>query len=131
MAKSFSKLFEQIEDEFSMGWHYLPITDKQKKVWSSNHSKFSITIEYKTKAIELTYYSLEHPSLENVLACVVSDSITVYKRTFPEFCDEFGYDSDSINALNTFKQCRKQKKKLSILLGEELFKEFMECDFDW
>jgi hypothetical protein len=131
MAKLFSKLFEEIEGDLSMGWDYLPITEKQKKFWSAGHSKFSITYEYKTKAIELTYYCLGHPSLESVLACVVCDSIAVQNKTFPEFCDEFGYNSDSMKALNMFKQCRKLKKKLSILLGDELFKEFMECDVDF
>lgn len=129
-TKTFSQLFTEIEDDLSMVWKVLEMTPKQKEHWSAEYNKFSIEIDYKDRTMDITYYSRDPPSDEAVFGCIVSDSLAVNGNTFSGFCGDFGYDTDSIKAHNTFKQCKKQKKKLLTLLGEELFKEFMGCEYD-
>lgn len=129
---SFSKLVSQISDDFCMSWEESLITEKQKKVWSvEGCRKFLVVLEYNARKLDHTHYSLEYPSVENVLASFAVDSSVVYDRTFPEFCHDFGFDVDSIKALNKFKQCKKQKKKLMTFLGDDLFHKFMTCSLDF
>jgi len=47
----------------------------------------------------------------DVLACVNGDAYT--PETFEDFCEEYGYDSDSIKALQTFRRCSAFAKRLS------------------
>lgn len=55
----------------------------------------------------------------SVLACISGD---VYApETFEDFCDEYGYDTDSRKALKTFRRLRKFADKLqSFFTTEEL-----------
>lgn len=49
-------------------------------------------------------------SAYDVLACISSD---VYcPDTFKDFCGEYGYDTDSIEALQTFRRCSRFAKRL-------------------
>lgn len=48
--------------------------------------------------------------LHSVLCCVKSDSYC--PETFEEFCCEYGYDTDSIKAETTFRECREQAHKI-------------------
>lgn len=54
------------------------------------------------------------PSLYDVLAC-----LTKYDPgTFENFCSDFGYDSDSISALKTYKAVCKEWQKVDLLFGD-------------
>ena len=44
------------------------------------------------------------PSVADVLHCLFMDAEAA-DYNFSEWCDEFGYSDDSINALNTYRQC--------------------------
>lgn len=46
----------------------------------------------------------------DVLACILGDAYT--PETFADFCGEFGYESDSIRALQTFRRCSAFAKRL-------------------
>ena len=48
--------------------------------------------------------------LYNILCCIGCDLRT--PDTFDEFCSEYGYDTDSRQALDTFEQCIDQKRIL-------------------
>lgn len=64
---------------------------------------------------------MQENSLYSILACIHVDHYC--PDTFEDFCSEFGYDTDSIKAEKTFRNCREQSKKLqSIFTSEE-----MEC----
>ena len=46
----------------------------------------------------------------DVLACISGDAYT--PETFADFCGEFGYETDSIKALQTFRRCNAFAKRL-------------------
>lgn len=52
----------------------------------------------------------EHPSPYDVLACISSDACT--PETFADWCAEYGDDTDSIKALQTFRRCNAFAKRL-------------------
>lgn len=52
----------------------------------------------------------KHPSAYEVLACISGDANV--PDTFEEFCSEYGYESDSIKALQTFRRCSAFAKRL-------------------
>jgi len=51
------------------------------------------------------------PTAYDVLACISPDACFDHE-TFADFCDEFGYDSDSLTALQTFNRCKAFAKRL-------------------
>lgn len=51
-----------------------------------------------------------HPSAYDVLACVSGNVNT--PETFKDFCDELGYEQDSIKALQTFRRCASFSRRL-------------------
>lgn len=133
--KLYSNLFNDIEDDISMDWNELPITKKDMKRLSITNrddwNKFNVELEYNGRAIEITCYERNYiPDFNILFSNLVSDARCVHENSFPDFCDNYGYDNDSIKALNIYKSCKKEKKKLLYLLGAETFKLFMECEFD-
>lgn len=52
----------------------------------------------------------KHPSAYDVLACISSDENC--PDTFEDFCAEYGYETDSIKALQTFRCCSRFAKRL-------------------
>ena len=59
------------------------------------------------------------PDAYDVLACISADTNT--PDTFKEFCDEYGYDSDSRRAEATWKRCHAfSKQLLAFFTSEEL-----------
>lgn len=133
--RKYSELFEDIEDDISMGWSELPFTKKDMEKLSITNAddwnKFSVELDYNDRTIEVTCYEKSYmPEFNTLFANLISDARCVYESSFPDFCDNYGYNNDSIKALNIYKCCKKQKKKMLHLLGEEMFKLFMECEFD-
>jgi len=60
----------------------------------------------------------------DVLACVNGDAYT--PETFEDFCAEYGYDSDSIKALQTFRRCSAFAKRLRAFFTAEELKQLQE-----
>jgi len=58
---------------------------------------------------------IHQPSAYSLLACI---SVS-YCEDFNDFCCEFGYDNDSISALNTWKEVRRQDIELQKLYDEK------------
>jgi len=58
------------------------------------------------------------PSLLSVLDCLLTDCSCVGfgEYSLNDFCDEFGYDVDSIKSNNIYQQCMKTNRELSLLL---------------
>lgn len=133
--KKYTELFEDIENDISMEWSELCFTQKDMKKISlincDDWCKFSVELGYNDRIITITCYEKNYiPDFNTVFENLISDTRCVYESSFPDFCDNYGYDNDSIKAFNIYKYCKKQKKKLLYLLGEETFKLFMECEFD-
>lgn len=62
------------------------------------------------------------PKVEDVLACLFCDASSA-NETFEDWCSNYGYDTDSIKALDTYLQCQKSRKDLIKMLGHELFEK--------
>lgn len=58
------------------------------------------------------------PKIEDVLECLVSD-MDAGAQSFHDFCDNFGYDRDSIKALDLYRACMESGEKLRRALGGE------------
>ena len=60
----------------------------------------------------------QETSLVDFIECTASDwSCANDSETFEDFCDNFGYDSDSIKALKTFEQLKEQADRFQKLVG--------------
>lgn len=58
------------------------------------------------------------PSADTVLDCLFSDA-ECGSYSFNEFCSNLGYSSDSLNALNTYRDCMTTAERLRKALGAE------------
>lgn len=63
-----------------------------------------------------------NPKVEDVLACLFCDA-SLANETFEDWCLNYGYDTDSRKALDTYLQCQKSRKDLIKMLGHELFEK--------
>lgn len=63
-------------------------------------------------------------SAYDVLACISGDVHT--PETFKEFCDEFGYDTDSIKAKQTFERANRFAKRLRDFFTQEEIEQLQE-----
>jgi len=66
------------------------------------------------------------PTITDVLSSLLSD-YTADTRSFEDYCSEFGCDTDSRSAEQTFKALRAMKPKLRKLLGSKL-DTFLEAE---
>lgn len=64
------------------------------------------------------------PSAYSVLACISSDASC--PDTFEEFCADFGYDTDSTKANDTFRRCHKFAKELREFFTPEELEDLAE-----
>lgn len=61
------------------------------------------------------------PKPGSVFACLLTDAT---EETFEDFCDNFGYDSDSRKAERIWQQCREVNDKFIRVLGRVKMEEF-------
>jgi len=70
------------------------------------------------------------PQLYDVMGCLASDASTSEASdTFDEWCDNFGYDTDSRQAERIYNQCRKQSADLKTFLGGDLYTELLTLEY--
>lgn len=91
------------------------------------HFKWNIDIngeqfEYKTGIGHVKNNKPTIPEIDHVLACLFSDA-QCGQSTFPDFCADFGYDTDSRKALETYLACQQSCVKLRKALGSEFDSE--------
>lgn len=66
------------------------------------------------------------PDAELVLDCLASDSAGVENaRSFEDWANEYGYDTDSRKAEKGFKVCERQAEKLKAFLGDDLYQKLL------
>lgn len=61
---------------------------------------------------------LHVPTLESVLECLFSDA-DCGTQSFNDFCDNMGYSTDSLKALDIYRECMEVAPKLRKALGNE------------
>ena len=66
----------------------------------------------------------ESPIPYSVLACISGD--IHYAETFADFCSDYGYDQDSITALQTFRRCSAFAKRLRAFFTESELSQLSE-----
>lgn len=116
-----------ILDKIDFGIKYVGRTVRDDN-WQCD--EWECTIEIDDQNYVIPYYmgighSGEEPEMEDVLDCLLSDA-RAGEMTFDEFCNEFGYDNDSIKILNAYKECKKTADKLSHLFSVEEREELEE-----
>lgn len=67
-------------------------------------------------------------NIDDVLYCLILDA-QFGNYSFDDFCDELGYDNDSIKANETYKSCQKNGKKIKTFISNldeanELFSNY-------
>jgi len=70
------------------------------------------------------------PTAASVLYSLISDHDCAYEL-FEDFCDNFGYDQDSIKALEIYKACQKNAKQLNKVFSNEKLNTIRELLEDY
>lgn len=135
MDKTFTQVYESIlnndDVEFYVGvTDVMNLTDEEKDLWSHSHQKYSCSIECNEKEFTVDYYSSSWPRDDNILYSVVMDAEAGGYETFEEFCDNYGYSSDSIKAMKTYQACKDMRQTLLDTVGEDIFNELILCEKD-
>ena len=86
------------------------------------HNKFRVTVSREGTRRSFDFYDsyhnyeqgiteLDNDSLKHALYSFLSDALAG-KQDFIEFCDEFGYDWDSLSAHRAWQACQKSAQKV-------------------
>ena len=96
-------------------------TDKDGKIQPTQGYK--VTLRYENRSMQFSYYQgmgISHePQLADVVMSICSDA-QAGELSFAEFCDEFGYDSNSRLHEQIHKSCKKMSDKANRVFGETL-----------
>lgn len=84
--------------------------------WKKKANKWQVKLVYFDKEYVTDFYmgsglvnrkgKLQKPTKKDVLHSIMMDDVS--NMNFNNFCDEFGYDNDSIKALKIYKECLKE-----------------------
>ncbi len=94
----------------------------------ANHYKCKLTMGRKQMTVYFSQgYGISHePKTADVLNCLADDSAGVSNaRSFEEWANEYGYDTDSRKAEKTYNVCVKQAARLLSFLGNDLYNELL------
>jgi hypothetical protein len=125
---------DEQEFEYSCGiGHRVPVIDAEivkqefKRVFNRNPQKTrSNLLLY---ADDLKRVSKPKPlNIDDVLYCLLMDS-QAGSQSSDDFCDNYGYDNDSISANETYRACQKNGKKVRTFIKDinqaiELFQDY-------
>lgn len=68
----------------------------------------------------------KNPTLAEVLDCLASDASGVDNaRSFEDWANDYGYDTDSRKAERTYHICEKQAQDLKALLGQDAYNQLL------
>ena len=93
--------------------------------------KWACSIHYNEKSSTFEYFSGKGhrvnnqpnaPNVADVLYCALTDA-SACETSFDDWCNDFGSNSDSLQALNTYLACQRNGDKLNKLLGHTLVTE--------
>jgi hypothetical protein len=92
------------------------------------HRKESISNPYKGQKCSLEFLAKHNatvtviPSIADVLFGLLMEAVSS-TESFEDFCGNFGYDTDSRKALETYLTCQETHSKLIKFLGHETFND--------
>lgn len=103
------------------------IGDEAAKFNKDNYNKHKVRIRHNNHTLTFNYWgSIMNPEIttneENIFAlyCFLSDAVSG-KMSFEDFCEEFGYDTDSRKAERTHKQCEAAEKKYNRVFEADIY----------
>ncbi len=87
------------------------------------HNVFNVTVKFENKRQSFKFYDstanyengiteLNNDSLKNALSSFLSDAQAA-TMSFEEFCNGFGYNTDSRKAVKIYKECQKTLNKVT------------------
>lgn len=71
------------------------------------------------------------PKLADVLYCLVMDSDVLNSGGFEEWTSNYGYDTDSRNAEQTYRQCLDQSLQFTNMIGRSALEQLQEAFQDY
>lgn len=82
--------------------------------WAKDKYAVIARLDYDGRSMEFPYFyghftiagSDEFPSVSDLVWTMSTESDGLDGRTFEQWCDEFGYDSDSISKLKMYEECK-------------------------
>jgi hypothetical protein len=119
----------------------ITLSDSKTPPWDNkgNHGHhYRVTISRHQKDGEYTYGWInfdfwgstvdaelgEDPKMYDVLSCISGDAYT--PETFEDFCAEYGYEEDSIKALQQFRRCDRFAKRLRAFFTTQELEDLSE-----
>ena len=116
---------QQIQTDFRMRFEVLATGQTNKESWNNQQVRsFRVTLtnEVAAKAMQIDFFQgMGHrtpPKPFDVLHCIRMDD--PQGESFEYWCDDFGFDTDSRKALETYLQCQKQ--------ADDFRRVFPACD---
>lgn len=77
-------------------------------------------------AIEARYRELAPLQIADILESLQCDVSGIEDSTFEDWAGDYGYDTDSRSALETYEACRETARAMRAGLGREAFREFLD-----
>jgi len=104
--------------------------DERKDIKWDDANHFKCTLKNGNQSISINFsqgYGIKNdPEIDSVLDALKIDFIS-QDLSFKDFCSEFGYSTDSISALKTYKACLKNTDKVKKLFNGSL-NNFLKCE---
>lgn len=103
-------------------WGYQGLTENDKKGLTSYGRRYLADVEKLRKPVS--------PTAAGVLYCLIHDAEAAH-TTFRNWCDEFGYDDDSIKARATYDACQETSDKLQKVFNWGQIEQLSEAVQDY
>lgn len=110
------------DDKKRAAWGYQGLTENDKKGLTSYGRRYLADVEKLRKPVS--------PAAAGVLYCLFMD-IETSTTTFRNWCNEFGYDDDSIKARNTYDACQGNSDKLMRIFNHQQIAQLREALQDY
>lgn len=117
---------EKLGRHFKLSWHWNNESDIFQKIMQGRVKAAKNANNEHVMKIFRAISNLCQPTAYDLLYCLQLDSRAI-DTSFEYWCSDFGYDNDSIKALNTYQTCCENAKKLQKALGSALYRELMEA----
>lgn len=134
------KEFIQNNPKLSFKFTKMPYRiDRNAKQWDAKASHYATTLTFDDHknpvcTMRIVYSQgsgITHPPhFDDVLQSIVCDVQGVGETTFSDWCDEYGYSDDSINAHEVYKACLDERLQLKNLFkySLSLYQDLLECE---
>lgn len=137
MASINNVTLKEFVDKYNIGLQLFPIpfrTDlgHTSDQWDKKARHFAFILSYDNKTYK-GYYSQgggikRRPHIEDILNALVMDTLNISQDSFEDWCSEYDYSTDSINAHKIYTLCLEEYQGLKKLLGTKQLHELYDCE---